>query len=159
MCEGSWLVGFEVVLGALIAWAAGKARRAGKTLDGVANEVVDAVAAKARAKVLELVLGKVGTDSAVEKLDAEVAAFGEVSKLTRDRVKLAVTAAQHDDPDFATALAAAVAEAERHGGVVATQGGTVITGSATTTGSGDAFGAVGSVTKVVAPDPRTPGRA
>ncbi|MFJ7211483.1 hypothetical protein [Amycolatopsis sp. NPDC098790] len=152
-------MGFEVVLGALIAWAAGKARRAGKTLDGVANDVIDAVTAKARARVLKLVLSKIGTDSALVKLEAEVAAIGEVSELTRTRVELAVTAAQQDDPDFAAALATAVAEAERHGGMVATQGGTVITGTATTTGPGDAFGAVGSVTKVVAPGPRTPGRA
>ncbi|WP_116206476.1 chromosome partitioning protein [Amycolatopsis circi] len=151
-------MGFEVVLGALIAWAVGKARRAGKTLDGVADEVVDAAAAKARAKVLELVLGKVGTDSAVAKLDEEVTASGQVSKLTRTRVELAVTAAGQDDPDFAAALTAAVAEVERHGGVVAAHGGTVITGTAATSGSGDAFGAVGSVTKVAMPDPQRPGR-
>ncbi|WP_410643261.1 hypothetical protein [Amycolatopsis sp. lyj-346] len=151
-------MGFEIVLGALIAWAAGKARRAGRTLDGVTDEVVDAVAAKARVKVLELVLGKVGTDSAVATLEAEVAASGEVSELTRTRVELAVTAAQRDDARFAAALAAAVVEAGRRSGAVATHGGTVITGTATTTGPGDAFGAVGSVTKVVAPDPRPPGR-
>lgn len=150
-------MGFEIVLGALIAWAAGKARRAGKQLDGVVDEVVDAGAAKAREKVLGVVLGKLESDTAVQKLQAEVAETGEVSELTRNRVELTVQAAEQEDERFAAALQSALAEA--HGGVVAMPGGTVIQGTATTTGSGDAFGAVGTVIKGQAPDPHQPGRA
>jgi hypothetical protein len=153
------LVGVEVVIGALIAWAAGKARRAGKTLNGVADEVVDAGVATIRAKILKLVLGKLGDDSAVRKLEVEVAETGEVSELTRNRVDLAVRAAEQDDDQFAAALKAALAEAQLHSATVATHGGTVITGTATSSGSGDAFGAVGNVTKVQAPGPHQPGRA
>ncbi|MEV4052719.1 hypothetical protein AB0J55_16180 [Amycolatopsis sp. NPDC049688] len=152
-------MGIEVVLGALIAWAASKARRAGKALDGVTDEVVDGLAVKARTKILELVLGKVGDTPAVKALEAEVATGGEVSELTRTKVELAVTAAERDDTQFAQALQAAVAEALSHGGTVAMPGGTVITGTASTSGSGDAFGAVGAVYKGQAPDPQQPDRA
>ncbi|MER6669204.1 hypothetical protein ABT256_31940 [Amycolatopsis japonica] len=152
-------MGIEVVLGALIAWAASKARRGGKALDGVTDELVDGLALKARTKLLELVLGKVGNTPAVKALETEVATTGEVSELTRTKVELAVTAAERDDTQFSQALQAAVAEAMSQGGTVAVLGGTVITGTATTTGAGDAFGAVGTVNKAQAPDPHQPGRA
>jgi hypothetical protein len=155
------LLGVEVVLAALVAWAVGKARRAGKVLDGVADEVVDAGAARARDKVREVVLGKLGADPAVRKLEAEVVETGTVSERTRRRVTDAVEDAAESDETFAAQLRTALAEAQQHSGPVATHGGTAVAGTATATGQGSiAIGAVGrDVHLGQAPDPHRPDRA
>jgi tetratricopeptide (TPR) repeat protein len=108
-------VGIEVVLGALIDWANDKASRADKVFDGDVDLVVDAGVAEARAKVVDVLPGKLKTDSAVQKLAAEVAVCGEVSRLTQLRVKLAVQAAEADDEHFAAALGAVLADVQSHG--------------------------------------------
>ncbi|WP_206786660.1 hypothetical protein [Amycolatopsis sp. MtRt-6] len=150
------MVGVEIVIGALIAWAVGKARRAGKALDGIADEVVDAGAAKVR----DVVLAKLGDDSAVQKLAAEAAETGEVSERTRTRVALAVEDAADEDERFAAALEAALAEASRPGGVVATDGGTAVSGTAHAHDQGIAIGAVGRDVHFGQPrDPQAPDRA
>jgi hypothetical protein len=150
------VVGVEVVIGALIAWAVGKARRAGKALDGIADDVVDAGAAKVR----DVVLAKLGDDSAVRKLAEEAAETGEVSERTRTRVALAVEDAADEDDRFAAALEAALAEASRSGGVVATHGGTVVSGSAQARDHGIAIGGVGRDAHIGQPrDPQAPDRA
>jgi hypothetical protein len=74
-------MGLEVAVGFLIAWAVGKARRAGKQLDGVADQVVDASAVRLR----DVLLRKLGGDSAVQRLQLEAAEGGDVSDRTKQR--------------------------------------------------------------------------
>ncbi|MDS0137865.1 MULTISPECIES: hypothetical protein [unclassified Amycolatopsis] len=149
------MVGVEVVIGALIAWAVAKARRAGKALDGIADDVVDAGAAKVR----DVVLTKLGDDSSVQKLAAEAAETGEVSERTRKRVELALEAAADDDARFAEALKTALAEARPQGGVVASHGGIAVSSTAEAHDHGTAFGTVGRDVNFGQPrDPRTPDR-
>ncbi|MGW5740783.1 hypothetical protein [Amycolatopsis sp. NPDC003861] len=131
----------ELVLGALIAWAAAKARRAGKALDGVVDVAIDASAARAQDKVRDIVLGKRESDSAVksavQRLETEVAKDGIVSPRTRQRVSDAIGyAADDDDPEFATALNAALDEAAKHPSLVAAQGQNAVSGTATASGQG-----------------------
>lgn len=153
-------MGFEVVLGALIAWAVAKVRRAGKTLDGVADEVVDAAAARTRDKIRDVVLAKLAGDSAVRKLEEEVAETGEVSERTVRRVRDAVEAAADDDARFRAELEAAIAEAQQHGGSVAMHEGRIVHGTAQASGGGIAVGAVGGDANVgQPPGPRQPDRA
>ncbi|WP_410614038.1 hypothetical protein [Amycolatopsis sp. lyj-109] len=147
------MVGVEVVIGALIAWAVAKARRAGKALDGIADDVVDAGAAKVR----DVVLTKLGGDPSVQKLAAEVAETGKVSERTRTRLELALEDAIDDDAQFADALKNALAEVHPQGGVVASHGGTAVSGTAEAHGHGIAVGAVGHDVHFGQPrDPQAP---
>ena len=145
------------MVGFLIAWGVGKARRAGKELDGVADQVVDATAVRLR----EVVLRKIGADSAVQRLELEAAETGEVSDRTQQRVTLALEDAIEQDPQFADELKTALAEAEKNGGLVATSGGTVVRGTAHATGANSvAIGAVGRDANLgQSPDPHRPDRA
>ncbi|WP_410596215.1 hypothetical protein [Amycolatopsis sp. lyj-23] len=146
------MIGVEVVLGALIAWAPAKARRAGKALDGIADEAVDAGAAKVR----DVVLKKLDGDPSVRKLAAEVAETGEVSERTRKRVELALEDAVDEDRQFADALKTALAEA-RSSGTAASHGGVAVVGTAEARDHGIAFGAVGRDVHVGRPRaPRAP---
>ncbi|MFI9453536.1 hypothetical protein [Amycolatopsis sp. NPDC052450] len=148
-------MGLEVVVGFLIAWAVGKARRAGQQLDGVADQVVDASAARLR----DVVLRKLGADSAFERLQLEAGQPEGVSERTTQRVTLALEDAVEQDADFATDLKAAIAEAKKSG-AVASFGGTVVNGPVTASGHGIAIGAVGRDANMrPAPDPRHPEQA
>ncbi len=148
-------MGLEVVVGFLIAWAVGKVRRAGQQLDGVADQVVDASAERLR----DVVLRKLGTDSAVERLQVEASQPDGVSDRTQQWVTLALEEAVEQDTDFAAELKSALAEAEKNG-VVAMSGGTVVSGPVTASGHGIAIGAVARDANIKqAPDPRQPDRA
>ncbi|RSN31365.1 chromosome partitioning protein [Amycolatopsis sp. WAC 04169] len=148
-------MGLEVVVGFLIAWAVGKARRAGQQLDGVADQVVDASAARLR----DVVLRKLGADSAFERLRLEAGQPEGVSERTTQRVTLALEDAAEQDADFATDLKAALAEAERSG-AIASVGGTVVSGPVTASGHGIAIGSVGGNANVwQPPGPHNPERA
>ncbi|UMP00031.1 hypothetical protein [Amycolatopsis sp. EV170708-02-1] len=148
-------MGLEVVVGFLIAWAAGKAQRVGKQLDGVADQVVDASAERLR----NVVMRKLGADPAVERLRLEAGQPGGVGDRTQQRVMLALEDAVEQDTDFATELKTALAEAEKNG-VVTTSGGTVVSGAVTASGHGVAIGAVGRDANLgQAPDPYWPDRA
>jgi hypothetical protein len=160
-CGGSSLkgvgtMGLEVVVGFLIAWAVGKARRAGQRFDGVADQVVDASAVRLR----DVLLRKLGGDSAVQRLELEAAETGEVSERTQQRVTLALQDAVEQDTQFATELQDALTHAEKSGAVIATSGGTVTNGTATATGQRSiAIGAVGRDASLgQAPDPHQPDR-
>jgi hypothetical protein len=150
-------MGLEVAVGFLIAWAIGKARRAGKQLDGVADQVVDASAVRLR----DVLLRKLGGDSAVQRLQLEATETGEVSDRTQQRVTLALQDAADQDEQFADELRDALAQAEKNGALVATSGGTVISGTANATGTGNiAIGAVGRDANLGrTPDPHRPDRA
>ncbi|OXM50291.1 chromosome partitioning protein [Amycolatopsis thailandensis] len=145
-------MGLEVAVGFLIAWAAGKVRRAGSQLDGVADAVVDASAVRLR----DVLLRKLGGDSAVKRLQLEAGETGDVSDLTRQRVNLAIEDAVEQDPQFATELKAAIAEAAKDDDFVATYGTTTVTGTAHAHATGSiAIGAVGRDANLgQAPDPR-----
>lgn len=150
-------MGLDVAVGFLIAWAVGKVRRVGKQLDRVADEVVDASAVRLR----DVLLRKLGKDSAVQRLQLEAAEIGEVSDRTRQRVTLALEEAVEQDKQFAAELTSALVQAEKNGALVATSGGTVISGTATATGLCTvAIGAVGRDANLgQAPDPHRPDRA
>ncbi|WP_328617208.1 hypothetical protein OHS18_13280 [Amycolatopsis sp. NBC_00355] len=143
----------EAAVGFLIAWAVGKARRAGNQLDGAVDQVVDASAARLR----DVLLRKLGRDSAVERLQLEAAESAEISDRTRQRVTMAIEDAVDHDAEFAAELEAALADARQNGGLVAGAGGTVISGSAAAHNGGVAIGAVGrDVNFGQTPDPRQP---
>jgi hypothetical protein len=154
--EGVSNMGLEVAVGFLIAWVVGKARRAGKQLDGVADQMVDASAVRLR----DVLLRKLGGDSSVQRLQLEAAETGEVSDRTRQRVTLALEDAVEQDTQFAAELESALAEAEKNGALVATSGGTVVSGTANATAPGSvAIGAVGRDANLgQAPDPHRPDR-
>ncbi|MER7859693.1 hypothetical protein ABTX61_11350 [Amycolatopsis japonica] len=149
-------MGLEVVVGFLIAWAVGKARRAGKRVDGVTDQVIDATAARLR----DVLLNKLGGDSAIQTLQLEADESGEVSDLTQQRVTLAIEDAVKRDTQFASELRSALAEAEKGGSLLAASAEQAVSGSATATGSGGvAIGIVGrDATFGNNPDPRGPDR-
>jgi hypothetical protein len=148
-------MGLELAVGFLIAWAVGKARRAGKQLDGVADQLVDASAVRLR----DVLLRKLGNDTAVQQLQLEAAQAGKVSDRTQQRVTLALEDAADQDKQFADELMDALAQADKNGALSATSGGTIISGTAKATGHGIAFGAVGRDANVrQAPDPHRPDR-
>lgn len=137
-------MGPELAVGMLIAWVIAKTRRAGKQLDGVADQMVDAAAVRVR----ELVLGKLGADSAVQQLLLEGEQGGEVSDRTRRRVELALEDVTEKDTQFAIELRAALATAAESANIHLedTHGGTAISGSASASGAGgSAIGAIGAV--------------
>ncbi len=90
-------------MGFLIAWFARKAGRAGKKIDGMTDEVMDA----GLDRLGKLVTSKLGGDTALKQLEAE-ASTGEVVPRTETRVRLALEDAAEKDPTFATGLDAAV---------------------------------------------------
>jgi hypothetical protein len=96
--------GIEVAVGFLIAWFARKAGRAGRKLDGMADEAIDA----GLDKLGNLVTHKLGDDTALRQLEAEVVA-GEVATRTETRVRLALEEAAEQDATFGADLDAAVA--------------------------------------------------
>lgn len=148
----------EVAVGYVIAWVVGKARRVGQRADGVVDQALDAGVDR----VVQVVRGKLGGDSAMQRLQVEAAESGEVSDRTRQRVALALADMVEQDRSFAEELRAAVAEAQRAAGpAVAAQGGVAVTGGVSATGSGVAIGGVtgGTVSLGSAPpDPQAPGR-
>ncbi|WP_410656894.1 hypothetical protein [Amycolatopsis sp. lyj-112] len=102
---------------------------------------------------------KLGMDPAVEKLQLEAGQPEGVSKRTQQRVTLALEDAVEQDTDFAAELKSALAEAAKNG-VVATSGGTVVSGPVTASGHGIAIGAVARDANIrQTPDPHRPGRA
>jgi hypothetical protein len=96
--------GIEVAVGFLIAWFARKAGRAGKKIDGMADEAMDA----GLDRLGDLVTRKLGNDTALKQLEAE-ATSGDVATRTQTRVQLALEEAAEKDTTFATGLNAAVA--------------------------------------------------
>jgi hypothetical protein len=106
---GAMVAGLELVAGYLIAWATRKARHAGARLDAEADLVIDAELDKLHG----LVAAKLGTDSALAKLEETAAAGQEVSERTRRRVTDALADAADDDHKFAGDLAACVSVLEQ----------------------------------------------
>jgi hypothetical protein len=147
----------EVALGLVLAWVVAKARRVAARADGVVDEALDA----AVDRVGQVVMDKLGSDSAVQRLQVEAAESGEISELTHKRVGLALEDAVARDPEFAQRLEAAVAEVDK-AGAAAGPGGVAISGGVHAKDSGVAIGVVAGGTVSVdrtATDPHRPGRA
>ena len=97
--------GIELAVGFLIAWFARKAGRAGKKIDGMTDEAIDA----GLDRLGDLVTRKLGGDTALQQLEAE-ATSGDVTTRTQTRVQLALEDAAEKDAGFATNLNAAIAQ-------------------------------------------------
>jgi Flp pilus assembly protein TadD len=106
------MVGLELVTGYLIAWAVRKSRRVGGRLDAETDLVID----QGLERLHNLVAHKLGSDPALLRLDEEAGESGEAGERTRRRVQDAVADAAEHDPEFSTALEAALAELGREGG-------------------------------------------
>ncbi|MEU3117156.1 chromosome partitioning protein [Micromonospora chalcea] len=108
------MVGAEIVVGYLIAWAVRKVKLIGGRLD---NEVDNALSAGLD-RLHDVVEDKLGGHPALAELEQE-AASGEVTDLTRQQVELAIRAAEKKDAEFARLLAEAGAELEAQPGAAA----------------------------------------
>jgi hypothetical protein len=102
------MVGLELVAGYLVMWGVRKLKRVGKRLDEDADEVIDA----GLDRLHDAIAGKLVTDPALVKLDAEVSQGLEPSDRTLRRVQDAVEEAAEDDPEFGTAIEALLAKLE-----------------------------------------------
>lgn len=102
------MTGLELVVGYLAAWGVRKLKRAGNRLDEETDEVIDA----GLDRLHDAIAGKLGTDPALVKLEADVSHGLELSDRTRRRVQDAVEEAAEDDPDFAAVLEALLARLE-----------------------------------------------
>lgn len=128
MRGGALMMGIELVVGYLAAWAVRKGRRVAGRADQELDQALDA----GMDRLHELVAGKLGGDPALERLALEGQSGQEPSERTRQRVQLALEDAADDDPDFGQTLRAAVDRLEE----LKQQGSAV-------TATGDAAGAVG----------------
>ena len=163
------MIGVELLLGALAAWAVRKGRRVGDRMDQHVDQALDDGVERLGA----LLTRKMGSDPALMKLEAE-AVEGEITQRTGERVRLAVEDAADTDPDFAARLAQVlreleVAAATGPGGTTVLGGVTIradngsvaawsITGPVTTGGAPPADGSQPTISAVVPPDPSDPGR-
>lgn len=100
------MVGVELVVGYLVAWAVRKARRVAGRADAEVDTVLDA----GMDRLHEVVAARLGTDPALEQAVAEAASAREaVSGRTRTRLRLALEEAVEQDAAFARTLEHAVA--------------------------------------------------
>ncbi|HLS75731.1 MAG TPA: hypothetical protein VK083_02925 [Nocardia sp.] len=91
----------EMLVGVLIAWAAGKASRVGGRLDQLTDEALDHGVERVR----DLVLARLGADTAVRRLLEEARETeGEVSNRTRHEAAKAIEDAAARDDVLAAAL-------------------------------------------------------
>lgn len=94
----------DVVVGFLVAWAAGKARRVLKVVDGLTDDALDAVGER----VWQVVEPKLGPDPSIQRLATEARVSGEATSETRAAAAQALAAAATADPRFRAALQAAM---------------------------------------------------
>ena len=94
------MTGLELVAGYLVAWGVRKLKRAGKRLDEETDEVIDA----GLDRLHDAVAAKLGTDSSLAKLEADVSQGAEPSERTLRLVQDAVDEAAEGDPDFAAVI-------------------------------------------------------
>jgi hypothetical protein len=99
------MIGIDLVVGYMAAYAVRKAQRAGKRMDADVDRVLDA----GLERLHEVVTEKLGDDPAVQKLQHEAEA-GVASSRTVQRMVLAVEDAAEADGDFADRLREALSE-------------------------------------------------
>ncbi|MFJ4899976.1 MULTISPECIES: hypothetical protein [unclassified Streptomyces] len=139
-------MGMEVVVGMLIAWAAGKARRAGRELNGVTDRALELTTQR----LWDVVEAKLGTDPAIQRLVSESQQNGDPTPSARTRAETALQDAADHDPRFAAALEAIVSsQAGGDGTTAATNGpsSSVQAGGAAITGP--TFGNIKANTKII----------
>ena len=117
--------GLQLVMGGVVAWVLGKARRAAGLADGQVDHAMDVLAERAHGAID----ARLGADPAWVKLNAEAETEGAVSDRTRQRVELAVEDAVEADPGFAEQwqhIVAELAAKQTARNVSATSGGTAV---------------------------------
>jgi hypothetical protein len=93
------MIGLDLVVGYMAAYAVRKAQRAGKRVDVEVDRVIDARLERLR----EVVTERLGDDPAVQELQHEVEE-GVASSRTARRITLAIEAAAAADGEFADRL-------------------------------------------------------
>lgn len=131
------MIGFEVVVGFLIAWAVRKAGRIGRRVDVEVDRAMDA----GLDRLHDLVAAKLGKDPALEMLRTEASESGEVGARTQARLGLALEEAAERDQAFAAALESELARL-RPGAGQAGGHGVTISGGVHAADSGVAIGGV-----------------
>jgi hypothetical protein len=149
--------GLELVVGFLIAWAARKARRVGERVDAEADRLLDV----GLDRLHDVVVGKLGGDTALARLESEASEAGEASTRTKARVRLALEDVVEDDPDFAAQVQEALTQVQAVAGAHATAHGIAIGGDVRADTGGIAIGGVtgGRVSIGDRPDPPEPVRS
>jgi len=132
------MVGAEIAVGYVFAWLVRKARHAGQRADGQVDAALDAGVDRLGGKLHDLVAGRLGGDTSLERLGAEAARELEApSERTAQRVALALQDAAEDDPEFGAAvedLVRQLQDAHRaSGSVSAADGGVAVGGDVKTT--------------------------
>jgi hypothetical protein len=94
------MIGLELVAGYLVAYAARKARRAGRGVDEEVDRVID----EGLGRLHEVVTDKLGEDPAVRQLEREADA-GVGNPRTAERVRLALEEAADTDHEFGRDMA------------------------------------------------------
>ena len=155
-----------VVVGFVIAWAVGRARRVGARLGDEADLVIDA----SLDQLHEVVAAKLAGHPTLAELVEEAEAAddpGDVSEITRQQVELALVAAARKDDSFGQAVTALVARLRSAGQAAGSQvttgpGSTVFTGNveAKAVGGGISFAQVSGGVHIAQepPGPSQPGR-
>ena len=116
------MVGLELVVGYLAAWAWRKARRVAGQVDADVDEVLDA----AMERLHRAVASRLGDDPALQQLEREASTNLEiqsVSARTQTRVQLALEDVIERHPAFAAELEALLAQVQYAGGVRFVTGG------------------------------------
>ncbi|NUS43097.1 MAG: hypothetical protein HOQ24_05340 [Mycobacteriaceae bacterium] len=90
----------DIVVGFLIAWAAGKARRVGRTVDGLTDAALDAAAER----VWAAVAAKLGADPVIRELVAEAEQTGQAAENVQAAAVRVLEQAASADPAFSAAL-------------------------------------------------------
>ena len=128
-------MGMEVVVGFLIAWAAGRARRVGRRINGLTDQALD----HAVDQVWLVIAAKLGADPAIQRLVTEARETGDASVEIRADAARVLQQTADGDPEFAARLRSAASAADSETG----------RNNWTGTNSGVTFGSVtagGSVT-------------
>lgn len=158
------VVGWDVVVGYLIAWGVSKARRVGKGLDNDVDLVVDSALERLHATVAD----KLGADPALAKLEQVAIAGDEIPERTLRRVVDALADAADGDggADFRARIAAQLAElvdaGARPAALASGERAVAVAGDLDVKAEGGSVAAVtaGDITLGSPPvDPSQPGRA
>jgi hypothetical protein len=109
----------DVVVGFLVAWAAGKARRVLTVVDGLTDDALEA----ASERVWRVVAPKLGVDPSIQELTAQARDAGEATNEARAAAVQALEAAAAADPRFRAELEAALPPKQTSPSVSAISGG------------------------------------
>ncbi|MFD4656320.1 hypothetical protein ACFWP2_11905 [Kitasatospora sp. NPDC058444] len=121
------MVGVELAVGILFAWAARKAKRVAGRADAEVDQALDA----GMDRLHEVVAARLGADPALELMVEEAeSGLAEPTGRTRQRLQLALEEATESDPGFAGMLQTAVAEVrEAEAAAAPARGGNTMTGN------------------------------